>query len=86
MVEVASREAKNHFGELIDTAQREPVSITKKGRPVAIMISQHEYARLQALEDAAWAARADVALQQVEWLDEEASLAAVKEFASDARA
>lgn len=36
---MTAREAKNHFGELLDAAQREPVVITKNNRPVGIMIS-----------------------------------------------
>jgi len=39
----ASREAKNHFGSMLDDAQREPVTITRKGRPVAIVLSPEEY-------------------------------------------
>lgn len=39
----ASREAKNHFGSMLDDAQREPVTITRKGRPVAIVLSLEEY-------------------------------------------
>ncbi len=33
------RDAKNHFGEFLDSARREPVVVTKNDRPVAIMIS-----------------------------------------------
>lgn len=36
---MSAREAKNHFGEFLDTARREPVVITKNNRPVGIMIS-----------------------------------------------
>jgi prevent-host-death family protein len=36
---MTSLEAQNHFGELIDTSQREPVLITRRGRPVSIVIS-----------------------------------------------
>jgi antitoxin Phd len=32
-------EAQNHFGEMIDTSQREPVLITRHGRPVSVVIS-----------------------------------------------
>ncbi|MDP1704988.1 MAG: type II toxin-antitoxin system prevent-host-death family antitoxin, partial [Sulfurimicrobium sp.] len=28
---VSSAEAQNHFGELLDNAQREPISITRRG-------------------------------------------------------
>ncbi len=36
---MTARDAKNHFGEFLDTARREPVIITKDDRPVGIMIS-----------------------------------------------
>jgi len=58
MKTLAAREAKNSFGVLLDTAQREPVTIQKKGRSVAVILSMDEYERLQALEDAYWVARA----------------------------
>jgi prevent-host-death family protein len=43
MKTLAAREAKNRFGELLDTAQRQPVTITKKDRPVAVLLSKHAY-------------------------------------------
>lgn len=43
----AASEAKNHFGRLLDTAQREPVTIARKGRPVAVLLSKHEYDLMQ---------------------------------------
>ena len=57
----AASEAKNEFGRLLDTARREPVTIEKKGRPVAVVLSIEEYEHLEALDDAWWAARADEA-------------------------
>lgn len=36
---MTSLEAQNHFGEMIDTSQREPVLITRRGRPVSLVIS-----------------------------------------------
>ena len=36
---MTARDAKNHFGEFLDSARREPVVVTKNDRPVAIMIS-----------------------------------------------
>jgi len=53
MKPIAAREAKNRFGTLMDTAQREPVAIEKHGRPVAVLMSVEEYktikfSRLQA--------------------------------------
>lgn len=39
MIKMTSLQAQNKFGELIDTSQREPVVITRHGRPVSIVIS-----------------------------------------------
>ena len=36
---VTSVEAQNKFGALLDNAQREPVTITRHGRPVAFLLS-----------------------------------------------
>ncbi len=38
---MTSLEAQNHFGEMIDTSQREPVLITRRGRPVSLVISPY---------------------------------------------
>jgi len=43
MQSIAAKEAKTHFGELMDTVQREPVSIKKYGRPVAVVMSAEQY-------------------------------------------
>ena len=43
---MTSVEAQNHFGMLLDTAQREPVTITRRGRPVAYMLSPQEFEAL----------------------------------------
>jgi prevent-host-death family protein len=39
MKEITAREAKNRFGQLLDAAQRSPVSVTKNGRAVTVMLS-----------------------------------------------
>jgi prevent-host-death family protein len=44
----AASEAKNHFGRLIDAAQRRPITIEKRGRPVAYVVSP---ADMEAMED-----------------------------------
>ena len=58
MTTITSKDAQNRFGELIDTAQREPVVITRRDRRVAVVVSSQRYDMLEALEDALWAARA----------------------------
>lgn len=49
MLVVTSVEAQSRFGELIDRAQREPIEITRRGRPVAYVVSKHD---LQELHEA----------------------------------
>jgi prevent-host-death family protein len=52
MLTMTSVEAQNHFGMLLDTAQREPISITRRGRTVAYLFSPQEYEALtQAKSD-----------------------------------
>lgn len=46
MKTLTAREAKNSFGELLDMAQREPVIVTKRGRPVSVMLSIEEMQEL----------------------------------------
>jgi prevent-host-death family protein len=46
----ASTEAKTNFGALLDAAQREPVAIQKKGRPVAYMLSCEEFEAFEELK------------------------------------
>ena len=39
MKAITAKDAKNRFGELMDTVQREHVTIKKHGRPVAVVLS-----------------------------------------------
>jgi prevent-host-death family protein len=45
-----STDAKTNFGALLDAAQRAPVSIKKKGRPIAVMVSQEDFEDYQKLK------------------------------------
>jgi antitoxin Phd len=67
MKTMTSVEAQNRFGHLLDTAQREPVAITRHGRPAAFIVSAQEMEELlnarrkrsQAVADLeAWTAQA----------------------------
>jgi len=42
-----ANEAKTHFGEFIDTAQRRPVGVTRRGRLVGIMIPPDYYEQMR---------------------------------------
>jgi len=48
MLTLTSVEAQSRFGELIDRSQREPVQVTRRGRPVAYVICNQD---MQALSD-----------------------------------
>lgn len=50
MQTIPSTEAKTNFGALLDAAQRGPVCIEKKGRPVAVMVSREDYDALEELK------------------------------------
>ena len=72
MKTITSVEAQNRFGELLDNAQREPVTITRRGRPVAFVVSPEDMKDLldtrrqreQALADfETFFARADARLR-----------------------
>jgi len=52
MITKTSAEAQNQFGLLLDTAQREPVAITRHGRPAAYVISPQEMEKMEALKQA----------------------------------
>jgi antitoxin Phd len=69
MRQVNSTDFKNHFGEFLDLAKEEPITIGKSGKPVAVMISVEEYEELQGLEDAYWRARAEAAESSGQWVD-----------------
>lgn len=43
MQTMTSLEAQNQFGTLIDASQRQPVTVTRRGRPVAVVLSYEEY-------------------------------------------
>jgi len=58
MVVMTSKEAKEKFGVLVDTARREPVTITKHNRSSVVVISAERFDELEAAEDRIWAARA----------------------------
>lgn len=49
MKEIAAKDAKNRFGQLLDAVQGAPVRVTKKGRPVSVMMSMQQYERLRGV-------------------------------------
>ena len=47
---IPATEAKTNFGALLDSTQREPVTISKKGRQVAVLMSAQEFEEQEALK------------------------------------
>ena len=46
---VSATEAKQRLAALLDAAQREPVTIRRQNRDVAVLLSPQEYDRLRAV-------------------------------------
>lgn len=46
MIKMTSVEAQNHFGQLLDTVQREAIAITRHGRPAAFIVSPQDMEEL----------------------------------------
>ena len=44
---VSATDAKQRLAAVLDTAQREPVTIQRQNRDVAVILSPHEYQRLR---------------------------------------
>jgi prevent-host-death family protein len=78
MAETSIAEAKTQLTRLIHQAERgQPVHITRRGKPVAVLLSQAEYERLSrgvsppTFWDAIQAMRADPGFQPVDLTPEE---------------
>ena len=61
---MTASDAKNNFGELLDSARSHPVKIEKNGRPVAVLISAEDFERYESMEDAWWARQAEEAIKE----------------------
>ena len=64
MKKAAATDVKNKFGQMLEAAMSEPITIEKKGRPVAVMMSFTEYERLVEIEDRYWGAKALKAIEE----------------------
>ena len=47
---IPAAEAKTNFGALLEKVQREPLMISNKGRPVAVLMSMDEFETHQRLK------------------------------------
>lgn len=50
MISFTANQAKTQFGEMINKAQREPISITKNGKPSVVVMSIDEYNAIEELK------------------------------------
>jgi prevent-host-death family protein len=50
MRSVSAHDAKARFGQLLDTARREPVVIERHGRAVAVVLSKEDYDELNEIK------------------------------------
>ncbi len=48
---MTSQEAQNSFGDFLDTAQHEPVMVTRRNRPVGVMLSMENIPAIFELAD-----------------------------------
>ena len=46
MVTISATDARNNIGKLWETASREAVTVASAGKPIAVVISPEEYAKL----------------------------------------
>ena len=50
METLTSNQAKTQFGDLLLKVQRNPVEISRNGKPVAVILSMEDYESLEALK------------------------------------
>ena len=48
MITVTSVQAQNNFGHLLDAVQREPITITRRGRPAAMIVAPQDFDNLMS--------------------------------------
>ena len=64
--ELSVTEARERFSEVVDTAEREPVFLTKHGQRQAVLLSADQYERMvEAVENADDLAAADAAMAEI---------------------
>ena len=59
----AASDLKTKIGTMFVAAAQNPVQITKRGAVRFVLMTEEEYRRFEAIEDAMWAARARQALK-----------------------
>ncbi len=62
---MTANEAKAHFGEVLLKAQREPVHISKHGKPVAVLVAAEDFVSSEVLKLELLQLRAERAKEQI---------------------
>lgn len=66
MLSFTANQAKTQFGDLMTKAQREPVSITRNGRPAVVVVSAADYEVIEQLKLEALRTRLAHSIAQME--------------------
>lgn len=82
-MDITATEFKNHFGRYLEQVKLEPIVVKKTGRSAAVLISNDEYERLVAIEDAYWGAKAQAA-EATGFVGQEDSIQFIKDGFSEA--
>lgn len=62
---ITANEAKTKFGEILLMSQREPVQISKHGKPVAVLVSAEDFVSTDELKLQLLQLRAERAREQI---------------------
>ena len=64
MKTLTSTEARNSFSAIITSAEKEPVTISKKNKDIAVVLSSKRYQELTRLEDILYGKAAQLAIKE----------------------
>jgi prevent-host-death family protein len=64
MKTLSSTEARKGFSAVINSVKSEPVTISKKNKPVAVVMSSARYQELKRLEDILYGKAAELAIKE----------------------
>ena len=64
MKNISSTEARQDFSAVISSVKQEPITILKKGKEVAVILSTQRYNELERLEDLLYGKAAELAIKE----------------------
>ena len=64
MKNISSTEARQDFSTVISGVDKEPITILKKGKEVAVIVSTQRYNELKKLEDILYGKAAELAIKE----------------------